>query len=330
MSQGRVLVSVALEYRGREPAREILEAAGLEVVQRPGTRGSADESTRQRLEGMDAIIAAGERLNADTVVEGSPLKIIARNGVGYDAVDVDFCTERGIILTTTPGTLQDAVADHTMALLLAAVRHIAAGDRAVKAGKYDVPYGEDLASMTLGLVGCGQIGSEVVRRALAFKMRVLVCDPNVPAARLAELGAEAASVEDLAAGCDAVSLHLPLSPATANLVDAAFIARMKPGSILVNTARGGIVDEPALIEALRSGHLAAAGLDCQASEPPQGTSLELVQLDNVVAMPHSGSKTITARERMSTMAAESIVDLFRGRRPRGTINVEVLDKLGLK
>jgi len=330
MSEGRVLASIQLDYRGREPAREILEAAGLEVVQRPGTRGSGDENTRERLEGMDAIIAGGEHLSADTVVDGSPLKIIARNGVGYDAVDVPFCTERGIVLTTTPGTLQDAVADHTMALLLAAVRHIAIGDRAVKAGEYDVPYGEDLGSMTLGLVGCGWIGSEVVRRAVAFRMRVLVADPNVDAARIAELGAEAVSLDELIAQSDAITLHLPLSDATANMVDADFIGRMKPGSVLVNTARGGIVDEPPLIEALRSGHLAAAGLDCQANEPPTGTSLELVQLDNVVAMPHSGSKTITARERMSIMAAESVVDLHQGRAPRGTVNVEVLEKLGLK
>jgi len=330
MSVGRVLVSCQLDFRGREPAREILEGADLEVVLRPGTRGSADESTRERLEGMDAIIAGGEHLNADTVVEGSPLKIIARNGVGYDAVDVPFCTGRGIVLTTTPGTLQDAVADHTMALLLAAVRHIAAGDRAVKAGEYDVPYGEDLGSMTLGLVGCGQIGSEVVRRALAFKMRVLVADPNLSADRVAELGAVAVTLDELVAQADAVTLHLPLTEATANLVDADLIGRMKAGSVLVNTARGGVVDEPALIEALKSGHLAAAGLDVQANEPAQGVSLDLVRLENVVAMPHCGSKTISARERMSIMAAESIVDLFQGRAPRGTINTDVLEKLGLK
>ena len=329
MSEGRVLVSVPLEFRGREPAREILETARLEIVRRSGTTGTPDGDTRQRLEGMDAIIAGGERLNTDTIVEGSPLRVIARSGVGYDAVDVDLCTERGIVLTTTPGTLSDAVADHTMALLLAAVRHIAAGDRAVKAGQYDVPYGEDLASMTLGLVGCGQIGSEVVRRALAFKMRVLVADPQVPADRIATLGAEAVSLDELASQSDAVTLHLPLSAATAGLVDAAFIGRMKAGSVLVNTARGGIVDEPALIEALRSGHLAGAALDCQASEPPKGTSLELVQLDNVVAMPHTGSKTLTARERMSIMAAQSIVDILQGRRPKSAINTEVLDKLGL-
>lgn len=323
MSEGRVLVSVPLEFRGREPARQIMEAAGLEIVQRTG-------DLLQRLEGMDAIIAGGERLSADTIVEGSPLRIIARSGVGYDAVDVPFCTGRGIVLTTTPGTLQDAVADQTMALLLAVVRHLAAGDRAVKAGQYDVPYGEDLGSMTLGLVGCGQIGAEVVRRALAFKMRVLVTDPNLTAGRIAELGAQAASLDDLVAQSDAISLHLPLSEATANMVNADFIGRMKAGSVLINTARGGIVDEPALISALKSGHLAAAGLDVQANEPARGTSLELVRLDNVVAMPHSGSKTITARERMSIMAAESIVDLFQGRRPRGTVNVEVLEKLALK
>ncbi|MFH1572098.1 MAG: phosphoglycerate dehydrogenase [Gemmatimonadota bacterium] len=330
MSAGRVLVCAALEFRGREPARALMEGAGLEIVRRVPGPGTADEQTRDQLAGVGAILAGSERIDATTLSKADRLRVVARNGVGYDAVDVGRCTALGIVVTITPGTLSDAVADHTLALLLAAVRHLAIGDRAVKAGQYDVPYGEDLASMTLGLVGCGRIGTEVVRRALAFKMRVLVCDPKVDSGRVAALGATAASLDQLLAQSDAVSLHLPLSRDTAGMVDAAFLARMKPGSVFVNTARGGIVDEPALIDALRRGHLAAAGLDCQASEPPTGASLELVRLENVVAMPHSGSKTITARERMSVMAAQSIVDVLQGRRPEAAVNPEVFAKLGLE
>ena len=324
MSKRLVLVSAEMSFRGKEPAREILENAGLEIVERPG------QDLREKLVGVSGILAGGERLNAETMADAHDLRVVARNGVGFDAVDLVECTARGIVVTTTPGTLSDAVADHAMALLLAVVRHISTGDRAVKRGEYDVPYGEDLASMTLGMIGCGHIGTEMVRRALAFKMRVVVCDPHVEPARLEALGAIPVSLEELQQQADAISLHLPLSEESESLVNAEFLSRMKPGSVLVNTARGKIVDDAALMEALKSGHLAGAGLDCQESEPPQGVSLELVQLDQVVAMPHSGSKTITAREQMSVMAAQSMADGLHGKLPVFSVNPEVFDKLDLK
>ena len=330
MPKHRVIVSCPIEFKGKTPARDLLEEAGCEVVYLPGKLGKNDAEVSRQLVGIYAILAGSENLNAATMTEADCLKVIARNGVGYDAIDVAYCSERGVVLTTTPGALSDAVAEEAFGLILALTRHIVIGDHTVKGGGYDVPYGEDLAAMTLGVVGGGHIGSEVVRRGLAFRMRVLVHDPYVDPARIEAMEAVPASREELLAQSDIVTLHTPLTPESEGMVDADFLERMKPGSYLINTSRGGVVDEEALMAALQSGHLAGAGLDCQVSEPAEGRSLELVRLENVVAMPHAGSKTFATRERMSIWAARSIVDVLEGRKPEHVVNKEVLEKLDLK
>ncbi len=327
----KVLSSVNIEFKGRSPASDIMETAGLEVIVQRPQPGWPDDETREKVIGIDGLLAGSENLNASTLDDSQSLKVIARNGVGYDKVDLDYCTERGIVVTYTPGAMSDAVADQVFALLLGMTRQLVAGDRTVKAGdEYDVPIGEDLSAMTLGLVGCGRIGAEVVRRAQGFRMRVLVHDPWVDAAAIAAMGAEAVDRSTLLGEADAITLHTPMTDANKNMVDAEFLSAMKSGSYLINTARGGLVDEEALIGALQSGHLQGAGLDCQATEPPTGTSLELVRLPTVLALPHSGSKTNAARERMSIWAAQSIVDVLQGRVPEYVVNTAVLEKLGLQ
>ena len=328
MGRPRAVITVNLDIAGRRPSAEIFDAAGIDWEHRYGGPDWLDEDTRAALSGADAILAGAERLNESTMARADRLKVVCRNGVGYDRVDVDYCTRRGIVVTYTPGVMADAVADLAMGLLLAVVRGLSTGDRSVKAGGYEVAMGEDLASMTLGLLGCGRIGVEVVRRALGFRMRVLVHDPWVAPEELREIGAEPVSLEGLLAGADAISLHLPMSGENARIVDAGFLRRMKPGSWLINTARGGLVDEPALISALEDGHLAGAGLDCQATEPPAGDSARLAALDQVVATPHSGSNTVTARTRMAEVGARDIVAVLQGRRPRHVVNPEVLEKAG--
>jgi phosphoglycerate dehydrogenase-like enzyme len=330
MSEDRCIITVGLEVGHRRPAADIFDAAGIGWTHKYGGPHWNDDATRASLEGASAILAGGENFDANTLPDATKLKVIARNGVGYDKVNLDVCTERGIVVTYTPGVMADAVADLSFALLLAAVRHIATGDRAVKSGGYDVPIGEDLPSMTLGLLGCGRIGTETVRRAKGFRMRVLVHDPYVDADSLREIGAEPVDRATLLAESDAISLHVPLSADSVNVVNAEFLRAMKQGSYLINTARGGLVDENALLAALQSGHLAGAGLDCQATEPPVGVSAELVALDNVVASPHSGSLTITARVRMAEMAARSMVDVLQGRVPEQVVNHAVLNKLNLQ
>lgn len=326
----RVLSSCNLEFQGRSPARELVEQAGFAIDYQQPQPGWLDAETREKLVGFDALLAGGENLNAQTMDQAENIKIIARNGVGFDKVDLDYCSERGIVVTNTPGAMADAVADLTFALLLGLTRQLVLGDSRVKEGEiYDLPIGEDLCAMTLGLFGCGRIGAEVVRRALGFNMRVLVHDPWIEGEKVRALGAEPVDRETLLAQADAVTLHLPLSADNINLVNTDFLHQMKKGAYLINTARGGLVDEGALIAALESNHLAGAGLDCQVSEPPQGQSLELVRLDKVLALPHSGSKTLTARKRMSIVAARNIIDCLQGKTPEHVVNKEVLDKLDL-
>ena len=326
----RVLTSVHIEFKGRSPATEMMEQTGIEVIAQPPRPGWPDDETLEKLVGIDGLLAGSENLNASTLDQADSLKIIARNGVGYDKVDLDYCTERGIVVTYTPGAMSDAVADQVFALLLGMTRQLVSGDQTVKtAGKYDVPIGEDLSAMTLGLVGCGRIGAEVVRRALGFRMRVLVHDPWVDDSVIQEMGAEAVDRETLLGTSDAITLHTPMTDQNKDMVDRSVLAAMKAGSYRINTARGGLVDEAALIEALQSGHLQGAGLDCQATEPPAGTSLDLVRLPQVLALPHTGSKTNAARERMSIWAAQSIVDVFQGRVPQYVVNTDVLKRLDL-
>ena len=324
MPRPRVLVTVHVEFTGEKPAIALLEEAGLNAVHEYAGPHWDDERTREKLAGCDAILAGNENFNADTLGKADRLRIIARNGVGYDRVDLEACTERNIMVANTPGVMADAVADQTFALILALVRHIVSGDRNVKAEKYQVAVGEDLAALCLGLLGCGRIGTEVARRAAGFKMRTLVHDPWVDTSRISALGATSVSLDQLLQQADVISLHVPLTNDSLGMVNADLLSRMRPGSFLINTARGKLVDEGALIRALQSGRLAGAGLDCQASEPPQGVSLDLVRLDNVVAMPHSSSNTNAARKAMGMMAARSIIDCLEGRVPPHVLNREIL------
>ena len=327
MATPRVLFTAGLDFGDVPPAQAMLEEAGFEVVCVRTAPGQPQEETREKLVGVAAIIAGGDWINDFTLESAGQLKIVARNGVGYDQVDLEACTRRGIVVANTPGAMADAVADETLGLLLALARHIPTGSANVKRGDYDVPMGEDLRSMTLGLLGCGHIGAEVVRRALGFKMRVLVHDPWVEAASIRELGAEPVDMARLLRETDALTLHMPLTDDNAKLVDADMLARMKEGSVLVNTARGGLVDEEALLAALSSGHIAGAGLDCQASEPPQGISRQLVEHEAVIAMPHSGSKTVTARREMNLVAGRQVLALLQGRIPEHVVNRDVLEQL---
>ena len=327
MSRHRVLVRAKLKFHDPCPVLTFFEEANCEVAYLPGSAPWPEEETREQLADMDGILAGGDYGNPFTLEKAERLKVIARSGVGYDRIDLDLCSERGIVVTNTPGAMADAVADEALALMLALIRRVFEGDRQVKAGAYAVTVAEDLAAMTLGLVGCGRIGAEVARRAAAFKMRILVYDPWVEAAAIEALGAAQVSLDELLAQADVISLHTPLSSDNEGMINADFLGRMKAGSYLLNTARGPLVDEAALIEALKNGPVAGAALDCQATEPPTGISLELVRLENVIAMPHAASNTITARERMALWAAQSIVDCLEGRVPEHVVNKEVIDRL---
>jgi lactate dehydrogenase-like 2-hydroxyacid dehydrogenase len=300
-----------------------LHDLGLPVV-----AGEEAPPTRDRLlhdvAGAAALVVTlTEKVDAELLDAAGPqLRVVANVAVGYDNIDVAEAARRGIVVTNTPGVLDDATADHTFAMILAVTRRVTEADRFVRSGE---PWiwgprmfvGLDVsAGATLGIVGLGRIGRAVARRAQAFSMNVLAHDPHyAPGDRVD--GVTIASLEDLLATSDVVSLHVPLREQTFHLVDDAALARMKPGSYLVNAARGGVVDESALIAALRSGHLAGAALDTFEGEPK--VNPELTAFENVVLQPHIASAGARTRDRMCRLALDNVRDVLAGREARTAV-----------
>jgi D-3-phosphoglycerate dehydrogenase len=276
----------------------------------------------ERIGGYDAIIVrSGTRLTADLIERAGKLKVIGRAGVGVDNVDVEAASKRGIVVVNAPQSTVVSAAEHTIALLLALSRRIPQAHAALTAGRWERKSfaGFELADKTLGLVGLGRIGQQVARRARGLEMRVLAHDPYVPADRIRELGAEPCeSLEELLAEADVVSLHATLTPETHGLVGAAEIARMKDGARLVNVARGELVDEKALEEALRSGKLAGAALDVFSEEPYSGP---LLALENVVVTPHLAASTQEAQDRAGVIVAEQVAAALEGGPVTNAVNI---------
>jgi D-3-phosphoglycerate dehydrogenase len=268
----------------------------------------------------DAILA---RLGVVTrrVIESAPkLRIVARHGVGVDAVDLDAATRAGVVVTTTGSENAAAVAEYTFALLLALLRHVVPADAGMREGKWDrdALVGGELDGATLGVVGYGAIGRRVARQAAGFGMRVLACDV---AATAPEAGVAMVSLQELLARSDVVSLHTRLLADNARLLDAEAFAAMKPGACLVNTARGELVDEAALIAALKRGSLRGAALDTYEREPLAPSS-ELRRMRNVVLSPHVAGQTEAALRRVAIAAAQCILDELAGRTPAFVYNPE--------
>lgn len=246
-----------------------------------------------------------------------------------DNINVADCTARGVLVTNTPGVLNETSADLAWGLMLAAARRIPEGDRLVRAGGWKtwspmLMTGQDVFGATLGVVGFGRIGQAVARRARGFNMKVLYYDVKpIPAA--AKLGAEYRALDDLLRESDFVSLHVNLTPETRGMIGRRELGLMKPTAVLVNTARGGVVDEAALYDALKTGQIWAAGLDVFETDPVP-VDHPLLSLDNVVACPHAGSASIATRVRMATLAAENLVAGVIGGTPPTPVNPEVLER----
>lgn len=253
------------------------------------------------------------------------LLCVSSNGAGYDTVDVPACTAAGIAVVNQAGGNAASVAEHTLAMLLALSRRMVEGDRKLRRERgftRENIMGHEIQGRTLGVVGIGHIGSRVTALARAFGMEVIACDPLLPDQEIARRGARAVTLPELLAQADFVSLHCPRDASTLKMIDAAAFARMKRGAIFVTTARGGIHDEQALIEALHSGHLGGAGVDVWDQEPP---ALEhpLLAMDNVFATYHTAGVTHEARRNMALIAAEQIVLLLAGGRPPRLVNPQV-------
>jgi len=295
---------------------EVIDACGLDREALPAAIADADA----------VIVRSATTLDAELIEAGRRLQVIARAGVGVDNIDLDAATRRGIAVVNTPTGNTIAAAEHAMAMLLALARRIPAADAALKAGHWAKKQstGRQLYRKTLGIVGLGKIGREMAKRARAFEMTVLAHDPYVPDERVRELGAEPVALADLLRRADVVSLHAALTDESRGMIDAEHLALMKPGALLVNCARGGLVDEAALLEALRGGRPAGAALDVFESEPEPNA--ELVRLPNVVATPHVASSTEEAQALVAREAAEQVLEVLAGERPRWPVNVPALSR----
>jgi D-3-phosphoglycerate dehydrogenase / 2-oxoglutarate reductase len=300
------------------PHVDLLRNEGFEVVWPEQSVLFTEEETVEALRGASAVIAGSEPYT-DAVLDRLPgLRVIARSGVGYDMVDVEAATRHGVILAIAPGGNFHAVAEHTFALLLAFTRQIVSNDRDVRQGLWLKTVLVPVRGQTLGIVGFGRIGRAVAARAIAFGMKVVAFDPYPQEEFARSLGVELTDLDTLLAQSDFVTLHLPMSRETRGLINRATIARMKPGAVLLNTARGGLVAEDDLLAALRSGHLAGAALDVLAEEPPSPDH-PLLSLDNVIISPHVASCDTLALADMPLEAARNIVDLAAGRWPEAAV-----------
>jgi glyoxylate reductase len=276
---------------------------------------------------VEGVMVCGARLPREVLEQSTRLRAVSNVGVGYDNIDVAGCTTRRIPVTNTAGVLEDTTAELAFALLICAARRVVEGDRYVREGRWrqwqwNLLWGTDLHHRTLGIYGFGRIGQRLARFALAFSMRVLYHSRHqVAVAVERELGARYVDRQTLLRESDFLSLHVPLTIQTHHLIKAADLSVMKPTAFLINTARGKVVDEEALVTALESGKIAGAGLDVFEHEPqvPQ----PLLAMPNVVLLPHIGSATARTRFQMAKLAAENLLNLLDGRRPANVVNPEV-------
>ena len=319
-----VLVT-ATSFGKQDPTlKTVLEHAVGAVRYNPMNRPLAAAELTPLLQSVDGVIAGLDEIKA-AVIEACPrLKIIARYGVGVDRVDVAAATRHGTVVTNTPGANAVAVAELAIGLMLALGRNLCRADQATRRGEWPRYSGIGLRGKTVGLVGFGSIGREVAARLQTFGCRLLAADPYLRPETLAGSGVSLVALDALLASADIVSLHTVLTPATAGMADERFLRQMKPGAFLVNTARGELIDEAALQQALESGHLRGAALDCFRQEPP-GPDHPLLQLPQVIATPHTGSHTDEAMNTMGRMSLEACLAALRGERPPHVVNPEVYE-----
>jgi D-3-phosphoglycerate dehydrogenase len=296
-------------------AVEVLEAAGLEPVYVPPYSGGQGLTEIVRDARPVGIISRMGRIDAPVLDAAPGLRVISKHGVGVDNIDVDQATARGVPVIVAAGANAVSVAEHAMALLFAVAKRIVPLDSGLRAGRWEKPgfKGRELSGSSIGLVAFGAIAQQTAVYAKAFGMEVFAFDPFCPAEVFAAAGVtRIESLDELLSRCDVVSLHSPLTPETRNLIDAERLALMKPNAIIVNTARGGLIDEPALSAALAEGRIAGAGLDTFATEPPAADHPFWAET-RLVVTPHIGGVTEAANARVGVEAAQGIVDVLAGR-----------------
>jgi len=323
MSKPKVFATHSLFEAARKILQETCEVEYWAKPERPPR-----EEVLQRVKDKEGLICLlTEKVNEELLRSAPKLRVAANVAVGFDNIDVAACTKRGVVATNTPGVLDETTADFAWTLLMAVARRLGEGEALARSGNWknwdlDQLVGTDVWGKTLGIVGFGRIGRAVARRASGFQMKVIYTDAVRAAADVEkELKAEFRDMTALLAESDFVSVHVPLLPETRRLFDGAKFEQMKPTAFLINTSRGPVVDEAALVAALEAGKIAGAGLDVYENEPLIHPGLKR---SNVVLAPHIASASLETRTKMACIAAENVVALFTGRRPANILNPEIL------
>jgi glyoxylate reductase len=313
-------------------ALDRLASSGHEVVVSEFDRPMSAEEFLERAKGADAVLSfLTDKIDGEVIdALGPQLKILSNYAVGFNNINVEEATEKGVVVTNTPSDeVNESVAEHAWALMLTLARKIVEADEATKRGAYKgwepaIFLGKNMTGKTLGIVGMGRIGSMVARRAKGWNMRVLYNKRTPDPEAEKELVVEFADLDKLYAESDFVTLHVPLTDETRNMIKKDSIYKMKKGVIIVNTARGPVVHEQDLVDALRDGQVGGAGLDVFENEP--NINPELISMENVVLTPHIASATWEARDKMGTQAIDAILDTLSDKKPENIVNEEVWDK----
>jgi D-3-phosphoglycerate dehydrogenase len=300
MTRPKVLISDSMSSQ----AVAVFEERGVEVVQSSKLTEAELFDMIGEFDGL--AIRSSTKVSAELLEHAINLKVVGRAGIGVDNVDVPACTKRGLVVMNTPLGNAITTAEHAMAMMLALARHIPQANSSTRAGKWEKSrfMGVELTGKLLGLIGAGNIGSIVASKAIGYGLRVQAYDPFLTDERAAKLGVKKVELDTLLTSSDIVSLHVPKTPETSNIISASALNKMKPGGLLINCARGGLVDENALFAALQSGHLKGAALDVYETEPARENPL--FELDNVICTPHLGASTIEAQEKVAIQVAEQI------------------------
>jgi D-3-phosphoglycerate dehydrogenase len=311
MAMFRVLVSDKIAKEGLAP---LLESGQVEVVEQ-NVNDAPDLDTYDAL-----LVRSATKVTEDVMNRMPKLKIIGRAGVGVDNIDVAAATRRGIIVVNAPDGNTIATAEHTFALMLAMVRKLCLANASMRRGEWNRSafMGNELYGKTLGIIGFGRIGQEVAKRARAFEMNVLAYSRSLTPERAAQVGAKASSLEEILATADIITVHTPVTPETKGLLDEENLKKTKPGVMIINAARGGIVDEEALKRLLDSGHLAAAALDVYTQEPP--ADFQLMQMEQVTATPHIAASTKEAQLKVAHLVAEEVLAFAQGQPVKNKVN----------
>lgn len=315
LKDARILVTATSYGKNDSRLKTELEAQVAEVTYNPTGKPLTSQQLTELLPGVDGFIAGLDVIDRDALEKADRLKVIARYGVGVDNVDLDAAKELGITVTNTPGANSVSVAELALTLILSLARQIPEAVSAVHEGKWPRLGGLTLENKTIGLLGLGAIGKQLARRLQGFDCRILAFDPYADPNFAREHSVELSEMDEVVAAADFLSLHLPLLPETRELVNAEFLAKMKNGSYLINTSRGEVVDEAALLAALESGHLKGAGLDAFAIEPPDPAN-PLLRLPQVIATPHLGAQTDGATSNMGWLALQDCLAVLRGDEPK--------------